>query len=146
MFGAVVSQVKALDKAISGKATGSSQKVLDVDDTSPIALLALESPPAQPYRTPRRHKPLCRPTYHPVQPRPAWTKNVVLPCRSIDALGVVVLRFPRKVAVVGCVGLLADVGKAVPLLHKLVSLSSINVPQLVCCYSANLPSPAHIRS
>ena len=49
MFGAVVSQVKALDNAISGKAAGSSQKALDVDDTSPIALLALEDPPlAQP--------------------------------------------------------------------------------------------------
>ena len=57
MFGAVVSQVKALDNAISGKVAGSSQKALDVDDTSPIALLALESPPVQPYRTPRRHTP-----------------------------------------------------------------------------------------
>ena len=142
MFGAVVSQVKALDKAISGKAAGSSQKVLDVDDTSPIALLALESPPAQPYRTPRRHKPLCRPTYHPVQPRPTWTRNVVLPCGSIDALGVVVLRFPRKVAVTGWVGLPEDAGKAVPLLHKLVSLSSIDVPQLACCCSAYLPTSA----
>ena len=28
----VVSQVKALDKAISGKVVGSSQKALDVDD------------------------------------------------------------------------------------------------------------------
>ena len=44
MFETVVSQVKALDKAISGKAAGSSQKALDVDDTSPIALLALEGP------------------------------------------------------------------------------------------------------
>ena len=44
MLETVVSQVKALDKAISGKAAGSSQKALDVDDTSPIALLALEGP------------------------------------------------------------------------------------------------------
>ena len=43
MFGTVVSQVKVLDKAISGKAAGSIQKALDVDDTSPIALLALET-------------------------------------------------------------------------------------------------------
>ena len=136
MFGAVVSQVKVLDKAISGKAAGSSQKALDVDDTSPIALLALESPPAQPYRTPRQHKPLCRPTYHPVQPRPAWTKNVVLPCGSIDALGVVI---PRKVAVIGWVGLPADAGKAVPLLQESASLSSIDVPQLACCCLADLP-------
>ena len=76
----------------------------------------------------------------------AWTRNVVLPWGSIDTLGVVVPRFPRKVAVIGCMGLPADAGKAVPLLHKLVSLSSINVPQLVCYCSANLPSPAHIRS
>ena len=75
MFGAVVSQVKALDKAISGKAAGSSQKALDVDDTSPIALLALETLPAQPYRTPRRHKPLCRPTYHPVRAQTRMDKK-----------------------------------------------------------------------
>ena len=31
-------------KAITGKAAGSIQKALDVDDTSPIALLALEGP------------------------------------------------------------------------------------------------------
>ena len=39
-----MSQVKVLDKAITGKAAGSIQKALDVDDTSPIALLALEGP------------------------------------------------------------------------------------------------------
>ena len=44
MLRAVVSQVKVLDKAITGKAAGSIQKALDVDDTSPIALLALEGP------------------------------------------------------------------------------------------------------
>ena len=143
MFGAVVSQVKALDKAISGKAAGSSQKALDVDDTSPSALLALETPPAQPHRTPRRHKPLCRPTYHPVQPGP--TENSMdkkRSCGSIDMQGAVVQRFLRKVAVIGWVGLPADAGKAVPLLHKLVSLSSINVPQPACCCSAYLPTSA----
>ena len=83
MFGAVVSQVKALDKAISGKAAGSSQKALDVDDTSPIALLALETHTEHLGDTSLSAAlPTIQSSLDPQ--KIAWTRNVVLPCGSID--------------------------------------------------------------